>query len=195
MHEIDKTNTVNGKPVYHWKNIESGRIPEGAGQVILVNCKDVLVEDQELNNVRVGMDVVFSSYIVIRNNDCSNNKYAGICLYESCNNAVSGNDCSKNQNGIDLDESCSNAIFLNNFINNTDNTYLRPSTNIWNSTARINYTYNDMTFTNDLGNYWSDYDGNDANYDGIGDVPYNIDPNCPGRDDYPLIERFESYII
>lgn len=29
--EIDKSNTVNGKPVYYWKDIEGGRIPAGAG--------------------------------------------------------------------------------------------------------------------------------------------------------------------
>jgi parallel beta-helix repeat protein len=190
MHEIDKTNTVNGKPVYYWNDIKSGRIPEGAGQVILVNCKDVLVEDQELSNVRVGIDVLFSSYIVIRNNDCSNNKYAGIHLYESCNNAVSGNNCSNNRNGIYLEESCSNAIFLNNFINNTDNTYFRSSTNIWNSTARINYTYKDRTFTNYLGNYWDDYAGNDSEGDGIGNSPYIIDSD---DDNCPLVVPFENY--
>ncbi len=190
MHEIDKTNTVNGKPVYYWNDIKSGRIPEGAGQVILVNCKDVLVEDQELNNVRVGIDVVFSSYIVIRNNDCSKNKHVGIRLYESCNNAVSSNNCSNSRNGIYLEESYSNAIFLNNFINNTDNTYFRSSTNIWNSTARINYTYKDMPFTNYLGNYWDDYEGSDLGGDGIGNSPHDI---CPDVDNFPLIAPFENY--
>jgi parallel beta-helix repeat protein len=30
-HEIDESNTVNGKPVYYWKDVERGRIPDGAG--------------------------------------------------------------------------------------------------------------------------------------------------------------------
>jgi parallel beta-helix repeat protein len=41
-HDIDESNTVNGKPVYYWKNVKGGRIPDGAGQVILVNCRNVL---------------------------------------------------------------------------------------------------------------------------------------------------------
>jgi len=40
------------------------------------------------------------------------------------------------------------------------------------------------------GNYWSDYNGTDANHDGTGDTPYIIDTN--NTDNYPLMT---SYII
>jgi hypothetical protein len=36
------------------------------------------------------------------------------------------------------------------------------------------------------GNYWSDYNGTDADHDGIGDTPYVIDAN--NTDQYPLIQ-------
>jgi parallel beta-helix repeat protein len=36
------------------------------------------------------------------------------------------------------------------------------------------------------GNYWSDYNGTDANHDGIGDIPYTID--ILNRDRVPLME-------
>ena len=36
------------------------------------------------------------------------------------------------------------------------------------------------------GNYWSKYTGNDTNGDGIGEVPFTIDPS--NSDDYPLVE-------
>ena len=214
-HEIDESNTVNGKPVYYWLGVNGGSIPEMAGQVVLVNCKDILVEDQELNNANVGVDVVFSSNIAIRNNNCSNNRVDGIRLHSSSNNIISSNDCSKNLCGIQFSESCDNIVsgnncsnnrgdgiclyesrgnvmYLNNFINNADNTNSCPSTNIWNSTSTINYTYEGRNYTNYLGNCWDDYEGSDSDNDGIGDSPYSIDSD---RDNCPLMMPFENYSV
>jgi len=116
---------------------------------------------------------------------------AGICLDNSNNCRIENVNASDNYYGIYLKYSNSNTIYLNNFINNTHNVYSYYSTNIWNSTKKITYTYNGKQYTNYLGNYWSDYTGNDSDGDGIGDTPYIIDSD---KDNYPLMERFENYI-
>ncbi|MFQ6118852.1 MAG: NosD domain-containing protein, partial [Methanosarcinales archaeon] len=58
--------------------------------------------------------------------------------------------------GISLYSSSNNKIYLNNFINNTNNTFSYDSINLWNSTEKITYTYKGNQYTNYLGNYWSD---------------------------------------
>jgi hypothetical protein len=83
-----------------------------------------------------------------------------------------------------------NEIYLNNFINNADNVYPTGSINIWNSTLKMTYAYNGNTYTNYLGNYWSDYGGSDINMDGIGDTLYSIDSD---KDNYPLMMPYENY--
>jgi len=65
------------------------------------------------------------------------------------------------------------------------------ATGTWNSPEIRNYYYNGTLFANFTGNYWSAYDGTDANGDGIGDVAYAYINNV--TDSYPLMERFEGY--
>jgi len=215
IHDIDTSNTVNGKPVYYLKNVEGGRVPDGAGQIILTNCTKVVIENQNLNDVCIGIEVAFSSNITIKNNYCTNDTY-GIILMYSNNNTMADNTAnlnnrtgivlgysssntiynntanSNNYDGIRLWHSSSNKIYLNNFINNTDNVFPSYSTNIWNSTSKITYTYNSNTYTNYPGNYWSDYNGGDADGDGMGDTPYSIDSD---KDNYPLMEPLENYFV
>ena len=134
-----------------------------------------------------------SSGNVISGNNVSGNGECGICLGGSNNNTVCGNTVSGNGDyGICLDDSSGNLIYLNNFIDNADNVYSYDSTNVWNTTAPVTYTYGGRIYTNYLGNYWSDYAGSDADGDGIGDTPYGMDGD---EDCYPLVEPFENYVL
>ena len=90
-HNITITNTINGKPVQYLKNATGGIIPPGAGQVILANCSNVTVKDQNLSNVSTGLIIVFSKFISIQNNTCNSNNYNGISLQFSFHNTLINN--------------------------------------------------------------------------------------------------------
>jgi parallel beta-helix repeat protein len=111
-HIIDERNTVNGKPVYYWVNRNNGTIPPGAGQVILANCSNITVADQDISNVTDGIQLGYSSYINIINNSLSDNDYC-IYLVSSNNNIVAFNKVSNSSYGIYFD-----AFSINNLIEN-----------------------------------------------------------------------------
>ena len=71
-------------------------------------------------------------------------------------------------------------IYHNNFVNNQNQTYILSS------------FHNDLNDTYE-GNYWSNYNGTDANHDGIGDTPYTADGN--NIDYHPLMRMFSQFEI
>jgi len=257
-------NTVNGKPLVYLEDTSDIEVTD-AGQVILVNCNNITVENLALSNTSVGVELWTTEDSMISNNNVSNNRdgiylYSfsnnntiigntasnngddGIFLHFSSNNTITGNNVHNNDDGIYLSLSRSNTItgnnvhnnadgiylssssnntitgnnvssndygiylpyfvfgiysfnnkiYLNNFINNTDNVYSYNSTNIWNSTEKITYTYSGSEFENYLGNYWDDYEGSDTDGNGIGDTPYSINSD---NDNYPLMDPWENYFV
>jgi parallel beta-helix repeat protein len=198
-------NTVNGKPLVYLEDASDYRV-EDAGQVILINCRNITVENLNLSNTCVGIQLLETEDSIIADNTVSGNNHYCIYLYSSSNNSISGNDVTlirssnntisgndvnNNYYGIYLADSSNNTIYLNNFMDNTFNAE-SYATYVWNSPSELTYTYNGNTYTNYLGNYWDDYIGSDANNDGIGDTPYPINSD---DDNYPLVERFENYEI
>ncbi len=138
-HSIDTTNTVNGKPVYYWKNVGGGTIPSGAGQVILANCTNVVVENKNVSNAIVGISLGFSSNNTIVNNTASKN-LEGIYLYKSNNNFITKNNASNCSSiGVRLLESNSNTIANNTLMNNYHGLYLDSSSDntVSNNTASL----------------------------------------------------------
>jgi parallel beta-helix repeat protein len=112
-HTIDTSNVVNGRPVIYWKNVVGGIVPENVSQVILANCTDVVVENQNVSYGSVGVSLGFSNRIVVANNSASYPKW-GIMLQYTTNSTVKNNSFSgKNFLGIRLWGSESNAVVNN----------------------------------------------------------------------------------
>ena len=104
------------------------------------------------------------------------------------NNLVAGNTISNCGVALSLGWTTNNTIYHNNFI---DNTKLSPggpqpawweSNEIWYSTSRWD--------NGTEGNFWSNYNGADADGDGIGDTPYTVNEN--NTDNYPLMNQYAT---
>ena len=126
-------------------------------------------------NTEVGIHLVRSRSNILWNNDIMDNTREGFHFVNSSNNILVNNEIRTNSKGIYLIDSSSNRIYRNEFVNNRIiNADSENSDNIWNSSFKMNYTYNSIQHTNYTGNYWSDCSATDSNGDGIGNAPYDI---------------------
>jgi parallel beta-helix repeat protein len=221
LHDIDTSNTVDGKPVYYLVNVSDITVPMDAGYVALVNCTritaqelglsknaegillfgttDSSITNNNITNTGNGIEFFNSSSNDVSGNTISNNSY-GMRIADSSNhNTFCANSIEDNDRGIVLEDSSYNDIFENNITgNDADGICLWSSNNMIihnNFMNNANQVYIDdsvSTFDNGIeGNYWDNYNGTDHNYDGIGDTPYVMDTN--NRDNHPLMSMFHSF--
>lgn len=172
---IVENNNVNDKPLVYLEDVSSQAITD-AGQVVLINCSEIVVKDQEFTNLYVGIELQKTDNCLIIDNTFSNNNL-GLDVYKSNNNTLFNNTIVDNiKKGINLLCSTNNTIFHNNFINNNVHAY-DLGNNSWDDSYPSG------------GNYWDNYTGKDNNADGIGDIPYNISGvNDLNKDYYPLMK-------
>jgi len=149
-HDIDTSNTVDGKPLYYWVNEHDKHVPSDAGYVAVVNSTNILVKDLNLTKNFEGVlfaytmnsfienvnasDNYFGIYLTYSNNNTAYNNapmnnYAGIYLYESERNNVNDNTLIINADGIDLYYSKDNRIDFNKLLNNDFGLFIEKSDN------------------------------------------------------------------
>ncbi|RCV64848.1 CASH domain-dontaining protein [Methanophagales archaeon] len=120
-------NIVNGKPLVYLEDT-SDTLVSDAGQVILVNCTNITVENLDLSDIKVGVELWKTENSSISNNKISNNSY-GICICYSSNNNIVDNIVRNNYDGIDLDKSGNNYVSGNKISNNKYGINLENSCN------------------------------------------------------------------
>lgn len=177
IHVIDHSNKINGRPVYYFVNekeltIDSNCFSE-IGSLVVVNSTDIKIRDLQISNNWQGLLLAYTQNSEVANVTVSQN-LCGIDLYGSSNNTFNGNKILNNTYGIRLQFDSVGTICKNNFVNNTNQVSCFTQGSAWDNGAE--------------GNFWSNYDGEDSNQDGIGDKPYIID--AKNQDNFPLISPF-----
>jgi parallel beta-helix repeat protein len=148
------------------RNLDSGiLILESNGNIVMDNfCSE---------NIWTGIGLVSGAEnnIIFRNKLVHN--WAGVYFSYVSNNDAFRNNITYNTYGIFMHRECyGNMLYHNNIIDNDNQVFdLSPGLNNW---------YNIYM---QEGNYWSDYEGVDANGDGIGDTEW---PDI-GYDAYPFM--------
>jgi len=145
------------------------------------------------NNTVAGTRVALADYqanggIVVRGSNFSTvtgnhveGNMLGIVLLGAEHNIIVDNNITGNiGHGLEFGGSSNNTIYRNRFIDNRVQIYpipwKFPSFNLWDAGSQ--------------GNYWSDYNGTDADGDCVGDTPYVVDGN--NQDRYPLMEPYAN---
>lgn len=117
QHDIDISNTVDGKPIYYLVGKYSDTVDaaSNAGCVFAVNCSNVTVRDLTVNRNGTGVTFVGTSNSSIENVTSTGNSQAGILLFNSTNTTLLGSSISGNYYGVSL-LSSNYALLQSNYI-------------------------------------------------------------------------------
>jgi len=197
LHDIDSSNVVDEKPMYYWVNKHGAQVPEDAGYVALINSTNIVVRNADLTPNEHGILLISTTNSLIENVTIAGNdegislrlshnntirksrlfsmRWRAIYLEYSDNNTFYENTLLGSTYGLSIKASTDNLFYHNNFIDNKDQVYREISENRWHSES-------------DEGNYWSNYPGNDADGDSIGDthLPWE------GVDWHPLMRVYDE---
>jgi len=158
-HDIDTSNTVNGKTIYYWINQQNKVVPSDAGYVYLVNCTNMTI--QNLNLTKGGIRLILTNNSMIINNRITNcdgiiclyvhntsiignlleDLSVGIYTHNGLFNEIMGNRITNTSTGIRLH--CPNSTIFGNVISN--NTIgLRLYGPDWNRIIENNFISNEF---------------------------------------------------
>jgi parallel beta-helix repeat protein len=133
-----------------------------------------LVDGNDVSDNYFGIYLYRSSSITMVGNMVSDNEGSGFSLHQSTGNTLRWNTVSDNKGGVSFFSSNDNSLYHNNFVDNTNQVGNFESTNTWDDGEG-------------KGNYWSDYEGDDLDGDGVGDTELpHLDVDW-----YPLMDTWD----
>jgi len=165
--------------------VRNTRMDQPAYGVSVKDCWNVSLVDVTIKQCYTGLVLANASYCGITDDVFMDNYAYGIDFRDnSKNSTAAGNWIVSNPTGIRImDNTCRNNRFHhNNFMNNTnqiDVTFAGPNTK-WDDGKE--------------GNFWSNFAGIDADFDGIGDTPFGVD-NCPLMGTFSAFHTFLGYDV
>ncbi len=212
-------NSINGRPLVYLEDRSNEYIDE-AGQVILVNCVNIVIDGINASHAGVGIELWNTSDSEIIDSTIYSNNCNGIFLHDSNRNTISRNYISDGWNrGVYLVSSEENLISSNEISDFGRGLMISSSENLiignnvtWNRIGFQMYSGNNELYYNNIlnntdqveetssgnswddgsgrGNYWSDYEGEDTDGDGVGEtlLPHQ------DVDYYPLMEPWNTLV-
>lgn len=165
------------------------------GVNVNIDMKNNFVHNNHMSKNQYGVSLYQSTNNNVSGNNITSSVFYGVYIYNTENNVVFNNSLSDSYYGIKIKASEGNIIFKNRIYQNLEGIDLCCGSGY--NIIYLNVFKNNNNNANDdlfnqwdngiVGNYWDDYNGEDLNDDGIGDVPYNI-TSFENYDHYPLME-------
>jgi parallel beta-helix repeat protein len=172
--------SYNGISMHSSSNstISNNIISDNIIGIYAISITRCLISDNTVSHNTFGICISTSNYNVIFRNSISYNDVYGINLEYSRINEICYNTIYYNIKGITLRSCKWNTIYCNNFDN-----YLYQA---------LSDSFDFWSYENE-GNYWSNYEDQDLNMDGIGDSPFVID--AFNKDNFPLVGTASNFPV
>ena len=119
-HNIVLDNVINGKPLVYLEHEDSIAVEHDAGQILIVNCTNIIVRHVHLENIPTAILLVDSNNCRILDNTIFNTSNSGICIANSHTTLILGNTILNSSMGIYLSSAWDNVITTNIIKNNTN---------------------------------------------------------------------------
>jgi len=161
--------------------IINNKVSFNTNGIYAYNLDDTLISSNDFYGNKVGINMHKSDNNRVQENYIHDNVNDGIRIHStSFNNVFTDNILEGNLRGINS-ASSSNLFYKNYLLSNSQNAGDNGNNNQWDN--------------GNIGNYWDNYSGIDADYDGIGDTPHYVFGSAGSQDNFPIFNAYPDFTI